>query len=114
MKGKEILKDNTKTQSAKRTVGFHPEEHPDTSLLNESDLNGSQFNYMHIMYDNGVTNQTIANIISDVLNKAGKSSEFLAYTIKNISVKCQANMYEIAKITSDMSITEKRMGRLNK
>ena len=68
---------------------------------------------MRIVYDNGVSTQIIANIISEVLNKSGKSGEFLAETIRNINAKCQAAMDEISNISSDMTIAEKTMGRLN-
>ena len=30
---------------------IHPEEHPDTDLLNEADLSENQFNYMRLMYE---------------------------------------------------------------
>ena len=82
-------------------------------MLNQADLSKNQFNYMRLVYDKGVSNQTIANIMSKVLNKSGKSGEFLADTIKNINAKCQAAMDEIANISSDMTIAEKTMGRLN-
>ena len=61
---------------------FYPEQHLDTDLLNEADLSENQFNYMHIMYEKGVSPQIIASIMSEVLNKSGKSGEFLAQTIK--------------------------------
>ena len=92
---------------------FHPEEDVDTNLLNEADLSENQFNYMRVMYDKGVSPQTIANIMSEVLNKSGKSGEFLAKTIRNINEKCQAAMDVIAGISSDMSIAEKTMAKLN-
>ena len=92
---------------------FHPKEDVDTDLLNEADLSENQFNYMRVMYEKGVSPQTIANIMSEVLNKSGKSGAFLAQTIRNINEKCQAAMDVIAGISSDMSIAEKTMGRLN-
>ena len=57
--------------------------------------------------------QTIANIMSEFLNKSGKSGEFLAETIENINEKCQAAMDVIADIASAMTIAEETMGRLN-
>ena len=39
------------------------------------------------MYGKGVVNQTIANIMADVLTKAGKSGEFLASTTRNTNVE---------------------------
>ena len=92
---------------------FHPEQDVDTDLLNEADLSENRFNYMRVMYEKGVSPQTIANIMSEVLNKSWKSCEFLAQTIKNINEKCQAAMDVIACILSDMTIAEKTMGRLN-
>ena len=92
---------------------FHPEEHLGTDLLNEADLSENPFNYMRLIYDKGVSPQTIASIMSEVLNKSGKLGEFLAQTIKNINEKCQAAMDIIAGISSDMTTAEKIMGRLN-
>ena len=91
---------------------FHPEEHLDTDLLNEADLSENQFNYMHLMYDKGkgVSPQTITSIMSKVLNKSGKSGEFLDQTIKNINEKCRGSMNIIAGISSDMTTAEKTMG----
>ena len=65
------------------------------------------------MYGKGVVNQTIANIMADVLTKAGKSGEFLASTTRNTNVESQAAMDGIANITLDMTIAEKTIGRLN-
>ena len=94
---------------------FHPEKYPRTDLLKQADLSENQCSYLclGIMYDEGISNQTIANIMSAVLDKSGKSGEFLVDTIKNINAKCQAAMDEIANISSDMTIAEKKMGRLN-
>ena len=65
---------------------------------------------MHLVYDEGVANQTKENIMSEVLNKAGKSGEFLVSTIRNIDVKCQAAMDEILNIISNMTIAGKQWG----
>ena len=92
---------------------FHPEKHPNTDLLNQVDLSENQFNYMCLVYVKGVSTQTIENIMHKVLNKPGKSGEFLVETIRNINAKCQAAMYDIANISPDMTIAEKTMGRLN-
>ena len=64
---------------------YHGSDEPDTMLLNETDTNDEQINYMRLMYESGVTNQTIANIMSNALNKNGTPGEFLASTIKNIN-----------------------------
>ena len=68
---------------------------------------------MRLVYDKGVSTQTIADIMSEVLNKSGKSGEFLAESIRNINAKCQAAMDEISNISSDMTIAEETMGRRN-
>ena len=85
----------------------------DTDLLNEADLSESQFNYMRVMYEKGVSPQTIAKIMSEVLNNSGKSGEILAKTIRNVNEKCQSAMDVIAGVSSDMTIAERTMGRLN-
>ena len=91
---------------------FHPKERVNSTKLNANDLNEKQMNYLRLMYEQGVPNQTIANIMSNVVNEAGKEGEFLSSTIKNITVKCQKIMDEIAGISSDMSIAEKTLRNL--
>ena len=76
-------------------------------------MNDEQINYMRLMYESGVTNQTIANIMSNALNKNGTPGEFLASTIKNINEKNQEAMDEIAGIDADWSVAQKTIGRLN-
>lgn len=91
---------------------YHGEEHKDSATLNESDLNEDDFNYMRLMYDSGVPNQTIANIMTNVANSAGKQGEFLSSTIKNINEKVQKAMDAIAGIEVDFSVAEKTIAVL--
>ena len=92
---------------------YHGEDDPDISLLNESDLNDQQSNMMRLMFEQGIKDQTIANIMSSVLNKDGKPGEFLASTIRNINEKTQKAMDAIAGISADYSIAQKTMANLH-
>ena len=94
---------------------FHGELEPETNLLNESDLDKEDMDYMKLMFDSNVAPQTIANIMSSIVNKKGKPGEFLASTIQNIGITCQAAMDAIAEVVgkSKMSEAEKTIQRLN-
>ena len=65
------------------------------------------------MFNAGVGAQTVANIMTQLLNKQGRPGEFLASTIKNIHTNCQAAMDEIAGISGDATVAERTLERLN-
>jgi len=94
------------------THSYHGEEHVHSTTLNESDLNEEQSNYMQLMYDAGVPDQTIASIMSNVLNNGGKPGEFLASTVKNINEKVKRAMDLISGIETDFSVAEKTIAVL--
>ena len=93
---------------------FHLPEEPDASLLNESDLSEDNLEYMRLMFNAGVGDQTVANIMTQMLNKQGRPGEFLASTIQNIHTNCQAAMDEIAAISADATVAERTLERLNR
>ena len=68
---------------------------------------------MKLMFNNGIQDATIANIMTELLNKQGKPGEFLASTIKNIHSKCQVAMDAIAGIDSNMSVAQRTLDRLD-
>ena len=85
-----------------------------SNLFDEDDLNDDQMNYLRLMCESGVSDQTVANIMTNVMNKAGKQGEFLSSTIRNINKKCQDAMDEIAGLSSaDMTIAQRTIDRLN-
>lgn len=92
---------------------FHGAFEENSRSLNESHLTEEQHSFMRLMYNQGIGNQAIANIMTDIVNKAGLSGEFLAETIRNINVKCQAVMDEIAGISANMSLATETIKRLN-
>jgi hypothetical protein len=69
---------------------------------------------LNIMYNSSVSNQTIANIMTQRLNKRGVKGEFLTSTIKNISNKTQSIIDAIDGISSDMTEAEKAIAELNR
>lgn len=94
------------------THTFHPPIEDDANQLEEKDMNEEQHKYMRLMFDSGIGNQTIANIMTEVLNKQGKKGEFLAQTIKNMNEKCQQAIDMAQGISSDMTIAQRTIDKL--
>ena len=92
---------------------YHAEDFPDASLLNENDINEESFDFMKLMFNNGIQDATIAIIMTELLNKQGKPGEFLASTIRNIHYKCQAAMDAIAGIDSNLTVAQRTLDRLD-
>lgn len=92
---------------------YHHELHEDATLLSKKDLKSDQLDFLELMYDNGVTSSTIANIMSTVVNKNGGKGEFIPSTINNITKEMKEAMDAIAGISADFSIAEKTIHRLN-
>ena len=65
------------------------------------------------MYENGISQTTIANVMTNAVNKEGITGEFLGSTIKNITTGMQQAMDEIAGIDSSWSIAQKTIQKLN-
>ena len=51
---------------------YNAAEYADSTLLNESDMNQEEVNFLKLMYKNGVVNSTLADIMTKVLNKGRK------------------------------------------
>lgn len=90
----------------------HPPEHADSTLLNESDMNQEEMNFLKLMYENGVVNSTLADIMTKVLNDGGKKGEFLTSTMKNVTTKLQDAMDEIQGVDPDWSVAQATVQRL--
>ena len=78
-------------------------------MLTQNDLSSSQMNYLQLMYDQGVPQSTIADIMSQVVNKDEKNDEFISSTIRNIGDQTQKAMDEIAGISPDFSVAKKTL-----
>jgi len=92
---------------------FHPKLQQDASLLSKDDLSDDQLDFLKIMYENGISQTTIANAMTNAVNKEGITGEFLGSTIKNITTGMQQAMDEIAGIDSSWSIAQKTIQKLN-
>ena len=71
-------------------------------------------NYLQLMYDQGVSQSTIADKMSQVVNKDGKTGEFIVSTIRNIGDQSQKAIDEIAGINPDFSVAKKTLLNLKK
>ena len=69
--------------------------------------------YMTLMFNHGVSNQKVAAIMNEVANKRGKRGTLRTQTIKNLNQKSQKAIDLIQGISSDMSIAEKTLRRLD-
>ena len=78
-------------------------------LLSESDLNPQQIEFIHLMYENGVAQSAISNIMAHVV----PNGQLLSKTIKNITTKVQCAMDAMSNIDPSMYAATKTSIRLN-
>ncbi len=70
--------------------------------------------YLQLIYEHGVPWSTVADVMSQVVNKDGITGEFPSSTIKNIGNKTQKTMYEIAGISPNFNVAKKTLLNLQK
>lgn len=92
---------------------FHSEEEEDANLLNKEDLNQNQLDMIFAMYNHGIPSGSIADIMTNLVNKDSTKGEFIAQTISNITQEMQDAMDEISELNGDFSIAEKTIKKLN-
>lgn len=85
----------------------------DSKPIESKDFTSEEEQYINLMFDSGVGNQTIANIMTKLLNKKGKTGEVLSRTIKSMNEQCQKAIDLAQGISSDMTQAEKTLARLN-
>ena len=93
---------------------YHGRVDTNATACNENDLTDDDMDLLNIMYNSSVSNQIIANIMTQRLNKRGVKGEFLTSTIKNISNKTQSIIDALDGISSDMTEAEKAIAELNR
>ena len=92
---------------------FHFLLNEDSSLLNKDNLNQTQMDMIHEMYNIGIPDSSIAEIMSNLVNKSGTKGEFSASTIRNITTERQNAVNKIADVSSDWSIAKKTIAKLD-
>ena len=93
---------------------YHGEVDVESTQLDESHMDEEDLNYLQLMSQQGIPPQTIANIMSTVVNEKGQSGEFLASTIKSISQKAQKALDLLKGISSNMSVAEETIAQLER
>ena len=88
---------------------FHQPKVVESSLLSETGISSYQLNHLQLIYENGMPRSSIADIMSQVVNKDGTPGEFIASTIKHIINKAQKAIHEIAGMSVGFSITKKTL-----
>ena len=78
-------------------------------MLNEKDMSVEQLDFIHLMYESGVSTASISTIMSKVVD----NGQFLTKTIKNITSNIQSAIDVMSNIDHTMSIAEKTIARLN-
>ena len=78
-------------------------------MLNEKDMSVEQLDFIHLMYESGVSTASISTIMSKVVD----NGQFLTKTIKNITRNLQSAIDVMSDIDHTMSIAEKTIARLN-
>jgi len=91
---------------------YHAAECADSTLLNKTAMNHEEMNFLKLMYENGVVNSTLADIMTKVMNKGGKQGEFLSSTMQNVTTKIQEAMDEIEGVDPDWSVAQTTVHRL--
>ena len=81
--------------------------------MNETDLSADRVDWIREMYSQGLSNGTIASIMTSLLQKEGRSGEFLPSTIKTITQKIEKEKEILQDITADFSAAEKILAKLN-
>ena len=99
--------------SSNFTHSFHSKLQEDRKPLQHTELDDNMNEYMTLMFNHGVSNQKVAAIMNEVANKRGKRGTLRTQTIKNLNQKSQKAIDLIQGISSDMSIAEKTLRRLD-
>jgi len=100
--------------SSNLTHKNHAPETAESHQLEEHDLSPDDLSWVEEMYESGLSNGTIAGILTAVFEKKGKSGGFLPSTIRNITSKIKKESKVLSGITEDFSLAEKTIARLNK
>ena len=101
-------------EKSKFKHSYHGQVDVESTQLNESHMDEEDLNYLQLMSQQGVPPQTIANIMSTVVNNKGQGGEFLASTIKTISQKAQHALNLLENISPNMSIAEETVAKLKR
>ena len=92
---------------------FHTAEPPESNQLNESDLKPRDKVWVEEMYNSGISNGHIANTMTGVFGREGKTGEFSTSTIKGLTQKWSKEIEAIKGISQKFSVAEKTIAVLN-
>ena len=92
---------------------YHGKDDKDAYSMNETDLSDHHVDWIHEMYGQGLSNGTIASIMTGILQKEGQCGEFLTSTIKTITQKIEKEKEVLEGITADFSTAERTLKKLN-
>lgn len=95
------------------THKFHHQLPPEANTLTQSDLNDSEEAWVEQMYRMGLTNGTIAGVMTGYFNKKGTSGVFTTDTMKKITAKMKHEMDLVAGINSDITVAERMLAMLH-
>ena len=93
---------------------YHSRLEEQDTLLSEDNLNEDQMNFVIRMHQEGVNNTSISTIMTKILNDKGIRGEFVPSATRNMTRRMQEAIDTIDGISSDYSIAEKSIHRLNK
>ena len=82
---------------------FHYKIPTEASVLGSSDLSDSEEKWIEEMYNMGLSNGTIAGVMTGYFNKRGRQGQFQTTGIKNITYKYTKEMNLLSGINADMS-----------
>ena len=92
---------------------FHYKIPTEASVLGSSDLSDSEEKWVEEMYNMGLSNGTIAGVMTGYFKKKGRQGQFQRTGIKNITYKYTKEMNLLSGIEADMSQADKTLRELN-
>ena len=93
---------------------FHYEIPTEASVLGSSDLSDSEEKWVEEMYNMGLSNGTIAGVMTGYFNKKGRQGQFQRTGIKNITYKYTKEMNLLSGIEADISQADKTLRELKR
>ena len=94
---------------------FHPPTMIDGKCsISPGDLNEPQVDFMKEMFCMGISNTSIASIMTNVLNKDGKDGALLVRTVHTLNRKHKQALDMIRDISPDWSVAERMVVTINR
>ena len=92
----------------------HHEFSLETEKFESTELNDDESSWMNQMYAMGLSNGTIAGILTGFLNSKGKKGSFSPQDIRNMTTQYSKELDLLSGVSQDMTQDERTIDQLNK